>query len=123
MAGALRRLGLATLILFALVAPAATEPASVADIFRNPSAYRGRLLSVRGTLTNPRPATPGAMAGPAFTVVDLVAGSGYLAVLSVVPPACPIGSTVTVEGRFLTTVQVKQQFYMNVIEASLVSCR
>jgi hypothetical protein len=27
MAGALRRLGLATLILFALVAPAATEPA------------------------------------------------------------------------------------------------
>ena len=36
MAGALRRLGLATLILFALVAPAATE--SVADIFRNPSA-------------------------------------------------------------------------------------
>jgi hypothetical protein len=38
------------------------------------------------------------MAGPAFTVFDLSAGSGYLAVLSDVPPACPIGSTVTVEG-------------------------
>ncbi|MGZ3489538.1 MAG: hypothetical protein ACXVBY_22085, partial [Isosphaeraceae bacterium] len=82
-----------------------------------------RLLSVRGTLTNPRPASPGSMAGPAFTVFDLMAGSGYLAVLSVVPLACPVGSRVTVEGRFLPTVQVQQQFYMNVIEASMVSCR
>lgn len=63
------------------------------------------------------------MAGPAFTVFDLVTGSGYLTVLSVVPPVCPIRSTVTVEGRFLPTVQVQQQFYMNVMEASLVSCR
>jgi hypothetical protein len=38
------------------------------------------------------------MAGPPFTVFDLVAGSGYLTVLSVVPPLCPIRSTVTVEG-------------------------
>jgi hypothetical protein len=56
-------------------------------------------------------------------VFDLVSGPEYLAVLSVVPLTCPIASTVTVEGRSLPTLQVQQQFYMNVIEANLVSCR
>ena len=79
MAGALRRFGLAALVLLALVTLAAANRVGD-DIFRNPSAYR-RLLSVRGTLTNPRPAAPGGMAGPAFTVFDLVSGPEYLAVL------------------------------------------
>jgi hypothetical protein len=99
------------------------EQVSIVEIVRNPSAYRDRFLSVRGTLTNVRPAAPGSMAGPAFTVFDLVAGPGILAVLSIAPPACIAGSTVTVEGRFLPTARVQRQLYANVIEASLVSCR
>ncbi len=104
--------------------PASAEQVSILDIVRNPSAYRERFLSVRGTLANVRPAAPGSMAGPVFTVFDLVAGGpGILTVLSIAPPACLAGSTVTVEGRFLPSARVQRQFYANVIEASLVSCR
>ena len=103
--------------------PAAAEQVSIVDIVRNPSAYRERFLSVRGTLTNVRPAAPGSLAGPVFTVFELVAGPGILTVLSIVPPACVAGSTVTVEGRFLPTAQVQRQLFANVIDAVLVSCR
>jgi hypothetical protein len=74
-------------------------------------------------MMNVRPATAGGVAIPPATVFDLVAGPAFLAVLSAVPPNCPVGSTVTVQGRFLPTVHVRQQLYTNVIEASLVSCR
>jgi len=111
------------MLFLAGLAPAVSaEQASVGEIVRNPSAYRERYLSVRGTLSNPRPAAPGSMAGPGLTVFDLMGNPGVLNVLSVVPPGCPIGSTVTVEGRFHPTAQLRQQFYANVIEATLVSC-
>jgi hypothetical protein len=105
------------------VPPASAEQVSIVDIVRNPSAYRERFLSVRGTLTNVRPAAPGSSAGPVFTVFEVVAGPGILTVLSIVPPACVAGSTVTVEGRFLPTAQVQRQHYANVIDAVLISCR
>jgi hypothetical protein len=103
--------------------PVSAEEAAAGDIVRNPSAYRDRFLTVRGSMMNVRPAVAGGVAIPAATVFDLVAGPALLAVLSTVPPACPIGSTVTVEGRFLPTAYIRQQLYTNVIAASLVSCR
>jgi hypothetical protein len=56
------------------------------------------------------------MAGPALAVFDSGIGPGVSPrTVSVVLLTCPIGSAVTVEGRFLPTLQVQQQFYMNVI--------
>jgi hypothetical protein len=34
-----------------------------------------------------------------------------------------MGSTVTVEGRFVPMAQVRQQLYTNLIDATLVTCR
>jgi hypothetical protein len=119
----LRPLLLATLLLAALAAPVSAEEAAAIDIVRNPSAYQDRFLTVRGTMMNLRPAAGGGMAIPAATFFDLMSGPAILGVLSPVPPACPIGSTVTVEGRFLLTAYIRQQLYTNVIDASLVSCR
>jgi hypothetical protein len=113
----------AGLLLACVALPAMAEPVSAVDIVRNPSAYRDRFLTVRGTLMNPHPVVAGGVAVPAATVFDLVAGPGILVVFSPVPPACPSGSAVTVEGRFLPTATLQQQIYRNVIAASLVSCR
>ena len=119
----MRPLLLATLLLAALAAPVSAEEAAAIDIVRNPSAYRDRFLTVRGSMMNLRPATIGGMAIPAATVFDLVSGPALLVVLSPVPPACPMGSMVTVEGRFLPTTYLRQQLFTNVIDATLVSCR
>jgi hypothetical protein len=118
-----RPLAPALVLLAVLAAPALGEETAAVDIIRNPSAYRDRYLTVRGTMMNLRPATAGGIAIPSGTVFDLVAGPAILAVLSPVPPGCPMGSTVTVEGRFVPMAQVRQQLYTNLIEATLVACR
>jgi hypothetical protein len=119
----LKPLLLATLFLAALAASVSAEEVAAVDIVRNPSAYRDRFLTVRGTMMNVRPATVGGVAIPGATVFDLVSGPAILVVLSAFPPACPRGSMVTVDGRFLPTAHIRQQLYTNAIDASLVSCR
>jgi hypothetical protein len=119
----LRPLLLAMLFLAALAAPVSAEEVAGIDIVRNPNAYGGRFLTVRGLMMNVRPATAGGVAIPPATVFDLVAGPAFLSVISAVPPFCPVGSTVTVEGRFLPTAHIRQQLFTNVIEAAQVSCR
>jgi len=118
-----RPLFLALILLAVLAAPGWGEETAAIDIVKNPSAYRDRYLTVRGTMMNLRPATAGGIAIPSGTVFDLVAGPAILAVLSPVPPGCPMGSTVTVEGRFVPMAQVGQQLYTNLIQATLVACR
>jgi len=118
-----RPLFFALILLTVLAAPGWGEETAAIDIVRNPSAYRDRYLTVRGTMTNMRPATAGGIAIPTVTVFDLVAGPAILAVLSPVPPACPNGSAVTVDGRLVPMTQVRQQIYTNLIEATLVACR
>jgi hypothetical protein len=113
----------ALILLAVLAAPGWGEETAAIDIVRNPSAYRDRYLTVRGTMMNLRPATAGGIALPSGTVFDLVAGPAILVVLSPVPPGCPMGSTVTVDGRFVPMAQVRQQLYTNLIEATLVACR
>ena len=119
----MRRPLLAALLLAALAAPGAAAETDAIDIVRNPGAYAGRFLTVRGTMRNVRPATAGGVALPVATVFDLVAGPAFLTVLSNVPPSCPMGSTVTVDGRFNQMTQIRQQLFVNVIEATQVSCR
>jgi len=113
----------ALILLAVLAAPGWGEETAAIDIVRNPSAYRDRYLTVRGTMMNLRPATAGGIAIPSGTVFDLVAGPAILVVLSPVPPGRPMGSTVTVDGRFVPRAQVRQQIYTNLIEATLVACR
>jgi hypothetical protein len=118
-----RPLAPALILLAVLAAPALGEETAAVDIIRNPSAYRDRYLTVRGTMMNVRPVTAGGIAIPTGTVFDLVAGPAILVIFSPVPAACPIGSAVTVDGRFAPVGQVRQQLYTNLIEATLVSCR
>jgi hypothetical protein len=113
----------ALLLLAALAAPSLGEETAAIDIVRNPSAYSGRFVTVRGVMTNVRPETGGGIQRPMGTVFNLVAGPAILVVLSTVPPGCPIGSTVTVNGRFVPMAQIRQQLYTNLIEATSVACR
>ena len=119
----MRRPLLAALLLAALAAPGVAADTDAIDIVRNPGAYAGRFLTVRGAMMNVRPAPPGGIALPTVTVFDLVAGPAMLAVVSPVPPSCPMGSMVTVDGRFMQMTQIRQQLFVNVIEATLVACR
>jgi hypothetical protein len=114
---------LALILLTALAGPGLGEETAAIDIVKNPSAYRDRYLTVRGTMMNVRPLTAGGIAIPTGTVFDLVAGPAILVVVSPVPPACSMGSAVTVDGRFVPVAQVRQQLYTNLIEATLVACR
>jgi hypothetical protein len=106
-----------------LVDVASAEEVSAVDIVRNPSSYRNRVVTVRGIMLNPRPATIGGVAVSTATVFELSAGPALLTVLTPVPPACPVRSTVTVEGRLLFREQVGQEIYTNVFRASTISCR
>jgi hypothetical protein len=80
-------------------------------------------VTVRGIMLNPRPATIGGVAVSTVTVFELSAGPALLTVLTPVPPACPVRSTVTVEGGLLLREQVSQEIYTNVFKASTISCR
>jgi hypothetical protein len=106
-----------------LVDVASAEEVSAVDIVRNPSPYRNRVVTVRGIMLNPRPATIGGVAVSTVTVFELSAGPALLTVLTPVPPACPVRSTVTVEGPLLLREQVSQEIYTNVFKASTISCR
>ena len=114
---------LALCLLAAFAAPGSGEETAAIDIVRNPSAYNGRFVTVRGAMMNVQPDTSRGMASPMATIFNLVAGPAILTVLSPVPPACPMGSAVTVDGRFVTMAQTRQQIYTNLIEATLVACR
>jgi hypothetical protein len=111
------------IVLQALAAPASGEEIAAIDIVRNPGAYSGRFVTVRGAMMNVRPDTAAGVGRSPSTIFNLVAGQVHLLVLSPVPPACPIGSTVTVDGRFVPMAQIRQQVYTNLIEATLVACR
>ncbi len=114
---------LAICLLAAFAAPGAGEETSAIDIVRNPSAYDGRFVTVREAMMNVQPNMSRGIASPPATIFNLVAGPAILTVRSPVPPACPTGSAVTVEGRFATMAQTSQQLYTNLIEATLVACR
>jgi len=103
----------------ALAAITSAEEVSAVDIIRNPGPYRNRIITVRGIVLNPRPATVGGLAVPPTSVFELSAGPALLQVL--VPPDCPVRSMVTVEGRLLLREQVGQNIYTNVTRA--ITCR
>lgn len=111
------------LLLAALAGAVEADETAALDIVRNPSAYSNRFLTVRGTMTNLRSETTAGIPVPTGMVFDLVAGPAILVVRSVVPPPCQMGSPVVVEGRFVPTATIRQQFYTNLIEATLVTCR
>lgn len=94
---------------------ASAEEVSAVDIIRNPGPYRNQIITVRGAMLNPRPATIGGFAVPPTSVFELSAGPDLLQVLTRVPPACPVHSMVTVDGRLLLREQVGQNIYTNVI--------
>jgi hypothetical protein len=98
------------------------DETAVIDIVRNPNVYATRLLTVRGTMMNLRPDTPGS-ARPAGVIFDLVTGPALLVVRSIVPPPCQVGSSVTVDGRFVPVAPIRQQLYTNLIEATFATCR
>lgn len=100
----------------------AAETAAI-DIVRNPNVYANRFLTVRGTMMNLRPDAPPGPAHPSGVIFDLVAGPALLVVRSIVPPPCPLGSPVTVNGRFVPMAPSRQQLYPNLIEATFVTCR
>lgn len=102
---------------------ASAEEVSAVDIIRNPGPYRNRIITVRGTMLNPRPATVGGFAAPSTSVFELSAGPALLQVLTLVPPARPVHSMVTVDGRLLLREQVGQNIYTNVIRAITITCR
>jgi hypothetical protein len=110
-------------LLAALAGPVGADETAAIDIVRNPNAYSNRYLTVRGTMMNLRPDTAVGIAVPPGMMFDLVAGPAFLAVRSVVPPPCQIGSSVTVEGRFVPMATIHQQLYTNLIEATRVTCR
>jgi hypothetical protein len=111
------------LLLVVTAAPVCAEETAALDIIRNPSSYTNRYVTVRGSMMNVRPATPGGIAASTAVVFNLVDGSAILTVLSPVPPACQNGSTVTVDGRFMPTSQLGSQVYANLLHATLVNCR
>jgi hypothetical protein len=110
-------------LLAALAGPVGADETAAIDIVRNPNAYSNRYLTVRGTMMNLRPDTAVGIAVSPGMMFDLVAGPAFLAVRSVVPPPCQIGSSVTVEGRFVPMATIHQQLYTNLIEATRVTCR
>jgi hypothetical protein len=113
----------ALLLLAATAAPVCGEETAALDIIRNPSAYTSRYVTVRGSIMNVRPATAGGVAAGTAVVFDLADGPAILTVLSPVRPACRIGSTVTVDGRFMPTSQLGPQTYINLLHATVVNCR
>ena len=114
---------LAICLLAAFAAPGWGEETAAIDIVRNPSAFDGRFVTVRGAMMNVQPDMSRGIGNPTATIFNLVAGPAILTVLSPVPLACPTGSAVTVDGRFVTMAQIRQQLYTNLIEATLVACR
>ncbi|MDO8477059.1 MAG: hypothetical protein Q7W02_12865 [Candidatus Rokubacteria bacterium] len=124
MSDALRLRGLTTaLLLLALVgtaAPVRAEEITPLEIMLNPTRFAGRMVTVRGTLTNLLPRGP--MGGPG-AVFDVMERGAFVRVLSLTPPPCSPGSPVTVNGRFLTTQSSGGQTLANVIEAISMSCR
>jgi hypothetical protein len=113
----------ALLLLAVTAAPVCGAETAALDIIRNPSAYTSRYVTVRGSMMNVRPATAGGVAASTAVVFNLVDGPAILTVLSPVRPACRIGSTVTVDGRFTPTSQLGPQVYTNLLHATLVNCR
>lgn len=114
------------LLLFAATAsPARAEDVAAMDLIRQPGSYTGRYVTVIGSMINLRPATGPGGAIPAGTAVvfNLVDGPAILTVLSPVRPACRIGSTVSVNGRFDPMGQFGQQAYPNLLHATVVNCR
>jgi hypothetical protein len=112
----------AALLLLALAgtaAPVRAEEATPLEITLNPTRFTGRMVTVRGTLTNLRP--PTTAGGPG--VFDVMERGVFLQVLSLTPPPCAPGSPVTVEGRFETMRRVGPQTLTNVIEAFVMTCR
>jgi hypothetical protein len=99
------------------------QETTAADIVRNPNAYSNRMVTVRGIMMNLRPDTTFGPTRAAGVVFDLAAGPAFLVVRSIVPPPCPVGSPVTIDGRFLPLATIHQQLYPNVIEATFVRCR
>jgi len=124
MSDTLRLRGLiTTLLLLALAgtaAPARAEGTTPLEITLNPTRFAGRMITVRGTLTNLRPPTTAGGPGAVFEVMDR---GVFVQVLSLTPPPCPPGSPVTVDGRFETMRRVGAQTLTNVIEAFAISCR
>src|SRR5262249_47075495 len=111
------------LVSSALAAVASAEGVSAVALVRNPAPYRNRIITVPAILLNPGPAGVGGLAFPPPGVFDLSAGPALLQVLTLVPPACPVRSMVTVEGRLLLREQVGQNIYTNVIRAITIICR
>jgi len=119
------RMAAAALLLLATTAsPARGEDVAAMDLIRQPGSYTGRYVTVTGSMTNLRPATgPGAIPAGTAVVFNLVDGPAILTVLSPVRPACRIGSTVSVNGRFDPMGQFGQQAYPNLLHATVVNCR
>ena len=111
------------LLLAALAGVVEADETAALDIVRYPNAYSNRYLTVRGTMMNLRPDTTAGIPVATGMIFDLMAGPAFLVVRAVVPPSCPIGSPVVVEGRFFPTATIRQQIYTNLIEATLVTCR
>ncbi len=116
-----RQAALLTLGLFLLPLTASGADVTPVEIIRNPSAFAGQSVTVRGTIANMR---PGPMqAGPPATVFEVIEGGAFVTVFSLTPPPCLTGSPVTVQGPFQSVKVVGRQRFVNLVEAFSVVCR
>ena len=114
------RLGaLLTLALVGVAPEARAVDATPLEITLDPTRFTGQMVTVHGTLTN---LVPRRMGGPG-AVFDVMERGAFVRVLSLTPPPCSSGSSVTVNGRFLTTQSSGGQTFTNVIEAFSMSCQ
>ena len=114
------RLGaLLTLALVGVAPQARAVETTPLEITLDPTRFTGQMVTVHGTLTN---LLPRQMGGPG-AVFDVMERGAFVRVFSLTPPPCSSGSSVTVNGRFLTTQSSGGQTLTNVIEAFSMSCR
>ncbi len=91
------------------------------EILRNPFAFAGQSITVRGTIANMRPGPM--VAGGPITAFEVFEGGAFVTVFSRTPPPCLTGSPVTVQGPFESARIIGRERFANLIQAFSVVCR
>lgn len=114
-------IGLVALSLFLLPLYALAAEVTPVEILRNPFAFAGQSITVRGTIANMRPGPM--VAGGPITAFEIFEGGAFVTVFSRTPPPCLTGSPATVQGPFESVRIVGRQRFVNLIQAFSVVCR
>jgi hypothetical protein len=115
------RAGLVALGLFLLPVCVLAADVTPVEILRNPFAFAGQSITVRGTIANMR-LGPMVAGGP-ITAFEIFEGGAFVTVISRVPPPCLTGSPVSVQGPFQSVRVIGGQRFVNLVEAFSIFCR